>query len=73
MLTKNIQTIISNGVATIGGKDIIPKYIGTLSWSPTYEEGKLHKNKLNNVLYFPDTPANILSTIALNGSMKDYE
>ena len=31
MFTDNIDTIVSNGVATIGGKYIITKEIGTVS------------------------------------------
>ena len=35
MLTDNIDTIIPNGVATIGVKYLIPKGIGTVIWSWT--------------------------------------
>ena len=45
-----IEPIISNGVATIGGNNLITKGIGTVIWSCTYDEGKLHTNKLNNLL-----------------------
>ena len=54
MFTDKIEPIIYDGVANIGGKDIIPKGIGTFNWSWTDNEGKLHTNKLNNVLLFPD-------------------
>ena len=33
MFTDKIEPIISNGVATIGVKYIIPKWIDTVSWS----------------------------------------
>ena len=49
MFTEKIDPIISNGVANIGGKDIIPKGVGKFSWYWTDDEGQLHKNKLNNV------------------------
>ena len=73
MFTEKIEPIISNGVSTIGGKDIIKKLIGTVSWSWTDEEGKLHTKKLNNLIYFPDSPVNILSGTVLDEIMKDDE
>ena len=45
MFTENTDPIISNGVAKIGGKNIIPKGIGTVSWYWTDDEGQLHTNK----------------------------
>ena len=73
MLNYKIEPIISNGVATIGGNYIIPKGIGTVRLSWTDDEGQLHTNKLNNVLYFPDSPVNILSATALAEFIKDDE
>ena len=70
MFTDKIETIIYNVVATIGGKDIIPKGIGTVSWYWTDYEGKLHTKKLNNRIYFPDSPVNILSTTTMSEYMK---
>ena len=71
MFTDNIKPIISNGVATIDEKDLITKVINTVSWYWTDYEGKLHTKKLNNVLYFTDSPVNILSATALAESTKD--
>ena len=71
MLTDNIETIISNGVATLGGKYIIPKGIVTDIWSWTDDEGQIHTYKLNTVLYFPYSSVNILSETTLTESMKD--
>ena len=73
MLTDKIEPIISNGVATIGGKYLITKGIGTIIWSWTDDERQLHTNKLNNVLYFVDSPDNILSATALAKTIKYYE
>ena len=42
MATYKIETIIYNGVATICGKDIVPKGIGTFIRSWTDGEGKVH-------------------------------
>ena len=58
---------------TICGKDIIPKGIGTVSWSWTDNERQLHTNKWNNVIYFSDSLVNILSATELDDTMKDYE
>ena len=66
MFSDKIYSITSNGVATIGGKDIIPKWIGAVSWSLTGYEGQLYTNKLNNVLYFTDSIVNMLSATALS-------
>ena len=62
MFTDKIEPIISNVVATIGEKYLIPKCIFTVIWSWTGDEGQLHTNKLNTLLYFPYSTANILST-----------
>ena len=71
MFTDKIELIISNGVETIGEKDLIPKGIGTVSWSWNDDEGQVHTIKLNNVIYFPESPVNIISATALAESMKD--
>ena len=65
MFTDKIDIFISNGVETIGRKYIITKYIFTDSWSCNDDEGNFHKNKFNNVLYFPESPVNILSATVL--------
>ena len=57
----------------MGVKDIIPEGIGTVIWSWNYDEGQFHRNKLNNVLYFPDSTVNILSATELAESTKDDE
>ena len=71
MFTDNIDPIITNVVATIGVKYIIPKGIGTVIWSYTDYEEQPHTNKLNNLLYFPESTFNILNSTALAESMKD--
>ena len=52
MFTDKIDPKIYNGVATMGGKYIIPKGIGTVKWSWTDGEGQLNTHRLNNVPYF---------------------
>ena len=73
MFNENIDPIIYNVVATIDGKDISPKWIVKVSWDWIDDEGQLHTNNFNNILYFTDSPVNILSETALDESMKDYE
>ena len=58
---------------TICGLDIITKGIGAVSWSWTDGKVHLHRNKLNNLLYFPESPFNIISEIELDESMNDGE
>ena len=57
----------------IGGKDVITKEIDTFIWYWTDDEGQLYTNKLNNLLYFPESPVNILGATAMDESMKDDE
>ena len=50
MFTDNIEPMIYNGVANIGGKYLIPKGIRTVIWYLTDYEDRLHKNKFNNLI-----------------------
>ena len=45
MFTYNIEPIISNVVATIGGKDVITKRVFIVRWYWNDDEGQKHKNK----------------------------
>ena len=54
VFNNKIEPIISNRVETIDGRNIITKGIGTVSWSRTDDDGQLHTNKLNNLIYFTD-------------------
>ena len=69
----NIETTISNGVATKGGKYIITKGIGTVCWYWTDDEGQMYTKKFNNALYYTDLPVNIKIATVLTESMKDDE
>ena len=73
MLTDKIDPIIYNGVKNIGNQYPIPKGIGTFIWFWTDDEGKLHTNKSNNVLYFTDSPVSIINATELSKYMNDYE
>ena len=72
MFTEKIEPIIYNGVANIGEKYLIPKGIGTVTWSWTDDGGQLHTKRLNNVPYFIDSPVNIISETTLDESTMDY-
>ena len=72
MFTDKIESIVSNGVENIGGKYLILKRIDTVNWSWNCDEEKIHTNKLNKVIYFPEPQFNILSATALYESIKDY-
>ena len=69
MSTDKIEPIIFTRVATIGVKVSITKLICTVNWYWTYDEGKLQTSKLNNGLYFTESPFKILSATALSESM----
>ena len=58
MFTDKIEPIISNGVVTIGGKGLITKLIGTVSWSWTDDERQL--------IFFPESPVSMLSETTLS-------
>ena len=73
MLTENIYLIIYIGATTIDGKYLIPKGIETVSWYWNADEGKIHTNKLNNVMYFSESLVNMISETALTVSIKDDE
>ena len=60
-------------MATIGGKDLILKVIGAVRWSCAEYEGNIHTNKLNDVLYLPESPFNIKCETSLDESMKHAE
>ena len=71
MFTDKIEPIMSNGAATICGKYIHPKIIGTIRWYWNDYEGKLSTNKLNNLIYFPDLQVNLLISTKIYESIKD--
>ena len=60
-------------MAKIGGKFLHSKGYGTVFWYWTDDGGQLLSDKLKTVLYFPDSPINILSATDLSGSMQDFE
>ena len=70
MFTDKIEHILSNILATIGGRDIITKGIVTVRWSCNDYQGQLYTDKFNDVLYFTESSVNIGSATALAKSIK---
>ena len=60
-------------VATIGGKLRQPTGIGTVQWTWKYDGGAVHTEHLENKLYFPKSPINIMSATELAKQFNDKE
>ena len=58
-------------VATIGGKQNAALGMGTVRWSWRDDHGKTHTLDLEDVLYFPQSPVNILSVTSLADQLHD--
>ena len=58
---KDFQATSSGLVATIGGKLNRPAGNGTVSWKWKDDKGVAHSDRLTGVLYFPQSPINIMS------------
>ena len=61
----------SDGVATIGGKDHHPTGIGDVAVSWKCDGGGVYRHILKKVLYFPESPVNIVSCTALAREFDD--
>ncbi len=58
-------------VATIGGNKNVTAGMGSVRWSWKDDNGKLHSMDIQDVLYFPSSPVNILSITALANQLQD--
>ena len=58
-------------VATIGGKQNTSAGIGTVCWKWKDDDGVFHTFEICNVLYFPESPANILSATNFADQLDD--
>ena len=63
----------NEGVATIGNKDLFPQGIGEVKIAWSDDSGKSHEYVLQNVLYFPTSPVNVISVTALAAQLQDNE
>ena len=57
-------------VATIGGSKNSESGMGTVQWRFKDDLGKIHTLDIKNVLYFPQSPVNILRTTGLADQFK---
>ena len=60
-------------VAMIVGKLNQPAGIGTVEWTRKDDTGKLHTQLLENALYFPPSPVNIMSVTEYAKQLNDEE
>ena len=60
-------------VASIGGSKNSASGMGTVRWRWKDDLGKSHTLHIENVLYFPQPPVNILSTTGLAYQLKDND
>jgi hypothetical protein len=61
------------GVVTIGGTDHKPTAFGTARVSWKDDAGVTHRYDLNNALYFPNSPVNIISITSLADQLSNDE
>ena len=58
-------------VATIGGSKNVAQGMGTVRWRWRDDSGKVYAMEIKDVLYFPQSPVNILSGTCLADQFKD--
>ena len=73
MFVGDLTPVINHKVATIGGKGHQPSGIGTVRWTWRDVKGKMHQYNIEDVLYFPESPINILSVTAFAKQLNDTE
>ena len=71
MFVGEMHKMMSHTVATIGGKGHHSSGIGTVKWSWSDDQGTVHEHLVKDVLYFPESPINILSVTAFAGQLGD--
>ena len=69
----SFQETTSGMVAAIGGKLNRPGGIGHIKWSWKDDNGKEHTHHLEKVLYFPQSPINIMSVTEFAKQLGDAE
>ena len=73
MFVGELRSVPNTKVATIGGKGHPASGIGTVKWSWTDEDGNFHEYEIEDCLYFPQSPINILSVTAFAKQLGDEE
>ena len=73
MFVGDLSEELSHTVATIGGKRHMPSGVGTVKWRWNDDNGTYHEYLVENVLYFPQSPINVLSVTKFACQLKDTE
>ena len=61
----------SSSVVTIGGSDFYPTSIGDVKLTWTDDEGIPYRTVLKDIVYFPNSPVNVLSVTAFAAHLND--
>ena len=73
MFVGTIEPCSNHRVATIGGKGHSASGLGTVRWTWHDDYGKTHEYLVEGVLYFPQSPINILSVTSFARQLNDKE
>ena len=60
-------------VATIGGTQNSARGMGTVRWRWKDDDGRVHEYDIKDVLFFPNSPVNILSVTEFATQLEDDE
>ncbi len=71
MFVGDIQPLQSHAVATIGGNTNVASGIGNVKWRWKDDTGHEHSYLIHNVLFFPESPINILSITEFANQLND--
>ncbi len=71
MFVDEIRPLASHAVATIGGASNEASGIGTVRWRWKDDTGHEHSHLIANVLYFPNSPINILRMTKFANQLND--
>ena len=71
MFIGDLRPANNQTVATIGGKSNVPGDIGTVQWTWRDDDGTSYKILVQDVLFFPASPINILSVTSFANQLGD--
>ena len=73
MFVGELRPVPNTKVATIGGKGHAASGVGTVKWIWSDEDGKAHEYLIEDCLFFPQSPINILSVTSFAKQLGDEE
>ena len=73
MYVSDITPVTMHKVATIGGCGHAPADVGNVRWNWIDDSGVKHTYLVENVLYFPQSPINILSVTEFARQLNNEE